>query len=124
MLSLPIELYSSKNSKQIFQTKDGRRFIAKSDAALKNEKTILRVLMLYRQRWQEMIKDKPYPLRVSLKIYRKTDARFDYVNIVQLLFDCMQKAYWLPDDDAKHLIPVFEPYEVDKFNPRVEIEVL
>lgn len=124
MLSLPIELYSSKNSKQIFQTKEGRRFIAKSDAALKNEKTILRVLMLYRQRWQEMIKDKPYPLRVSLKIYRKTDTRFDYVNIVQLLFDCMQKAYWFPDDDAKHLIPIFEPYEVDKFNPRVEIEVL
>lgn len=124
MLSLPIELYSSKNSKQIFQTKDGRRFIAKSDAALKNEKTILRVLMLYRKQWQAMIKDKPYPLRVSLKIYRKTDIRFDYVNIVQQLFDCMQKANWLPDDDAKHLIPVFEPYEVDKLNPRVKIEVL
>lgn len=124
MLSLPIELYSSKNSKQIFKTKDGRRFIAKSDIALRNQKTYLLVLRQYRQKWQEMIKDKSYPLRVRLKIYRKTDARFDYVNIVQLLFDCMQKSYWLPDDDAKHLIPIFEPYEVDKFNPRVEIEVL
>lgn len=124
MLSLPIELYSSKNSKQIFKTKEGRSFIAKSSAAMKNEKTLLRVLTLYRQQWQAMIKGKEYPLRMQIKIYRRTDIRFDYINIVQLLFDCMQKVGWLPDDDSKHLIPIFEPYEIDRKNPRVEIEVL
>ena len=66
---------------------------------------------------------KKYPLKVHLFIYRKTKRRFDYVNLVQNLFDCMQMAEWLPDDDADHLIPVFDGYSVDKGNPRVEISV-
>ena len=35
----------------------------------------------------------------------------------------MQMAEWLPDDDADHLIPVFDGYSVDKGNPRVEISI-
>jgi Holliday junction resolvase RusA-like endonuclease len=66
----------------------------------------------------------PFPLVVSFKIYRKTHRRFDYCNIIQLLCDCMVKAGYFPDDDAKHFIPYFFPYEKDKENPRVEIDIL
>ena len=56
-------------------------------------------------------------------IYRKTRRRFDYINIVQNLLDCMVKVGILPDDDSNHVIPAFEPYGVDKENPRVEISI-
>ena len=35
----------------------------------------------------------------------------------------MVRCGWLPDDDADHILPVFEQYEVDKNNPRVEISI-
>lgn len=70
------------------------------------------------------MKNASKPLKISFKIYRKTHRRFDYINIIQGLCDEMVRAGWLEDDDADNLIPVFEPYEVDKNNPRVEITVL
>ena len=61
------------------------------------------------------------PLKVVFKIYRKTHRKFDYVNIIQGLQDLMVKCGWLPDDNADEIIPVFQPYDVDKNDPRVEI---
>lgn len=120
---LPIELYSSKNSRQIFRTKSGRTIIAKSNASKQNERDLCFLLNIYRKEWERLCTGKKYPLKVHLFIYRKTKRRFDYVNLVQNLFDCMQMAEWLPDDDADHLIPVFDGYSVDKDNPRVEISI-
>ena len=124
MITLPIELYSSKNSKQILlNRKTNKRYIGKSKAALTSEKELLSILPLYRHQFGKLIKGKGKPYRISFKIYRKTRARFDYVNIVQLLLDCMVKDKWLEDDNANEIIPVFDPYEVDGKNPRVEINV-
>lgn len=120
---LPIELYSSKNSRQIFRTKSGRTIIAKSNASKQNERDLCFLLNIYRKEWERLCTGKKYPFKVHLFIYRKTKRRFDYVNLSQNLFDCMQMAEWLPDDDADHLIPVFDGYSVNKDNPRVEISV-
>lgn len=117
------ELYSSKNSKQIFRKKNGQFFIAKSNAVLSTEKALIQQLVYKRQEFKNIAQGAEYPLKIRFKIYRKTHRRFDYVNIIQESLDCMVKAGWFPDDDADHIIPIFEPYEVDKNNPRVEIFV-
>ena len=62
-----------------------------------------------------------WPVYLHVDIYRKTDRRYDYTNITQLLFDCMVKAGYLPDDDWNHVIPVFYPHKKDKDNPRVNV---
>jgi Holliday junction resolvase RusA-like endonuclease len=64
------------------------------------------------------------PLKIAFKIYRKTRRRFDYVNIIQSLLDLMVKHNWIIDDNADEILPVFWEYEVDKYNPRVEISIV
>lgn len=121
MIIIPVELYSSKNSRQVFKLGNGRTILAKSSAAKQNEKDLNMLLSLHRYAWRKITEGQSYPLRVHFKIYRKTKRRFDYVNIIQNLLDCMVMSGWLPDDDADHILPVFEQYEVDKTNPRVEL---
>jgi len=60
-------------------------------------------------------------VRLRIKIYRQTARRFDFINAVQNLFDCLVRSELLPDDDANHIIPAFEPHEIDRVNPRTEI---
>lgn len=120
-ITIPIELYSSKNSRQIFRTNAGRPFIAKSDASKRNEADICFLLNIYREKWICLCSGKKYPLKLHIFIYRKTKRRFDYINIFQNFADCMQKCDWIPDDDANHLQPIFDGYAVDKQNPRVEL---
>lgn len=121
-ITLPVELYSSKNSKQILvNRKTNKPFVAKSKASQKAEKELLQILPLYRNIFLDMIYCKNKPYKIHFKIYRRTLIRFDYVNIIQCLLDCMVKSNWLEDDNANELIPVFEPYEKDAKNPRVEI---
>lgn len=122
MITIPCELYSSKNSRRILKA-GNKTIIAKSKVAKEQESFLTAFMLLQRKKWLEEIKDKEFPIRLSLRIYRKTKRRWDWVNIVQNLFDCMVKAGWLPDDDAEHLTPVFDGWEVDTKNPRVEIKV-
>lgn len=123
MITIYGELYSTKNSKQIFKTKTGRPFIAKSNASKMSEKPLLIQLQANRSKWREMIAGKEYPLSVCFFIHRKTRRRWDWINIVQGISDLMQTAGWLPDDDAEHYTPVFIGYDVDPKNPRVDIFV-
>ena len=117
------ELYSSKNSKRI--VKFGNRIaLISSKQNLESVKPIEQQLILNRKKWFEMINGYKKPLKISFKIYRKTHRKFDYLNIIQGLQDLMVKCGWLIDDNADEIIPVFEPYEVDKINPRVEIFII
>ena len=117
------ELYSSKNSRRILRA-GNRLIVAKSAVAKAQEEELIYKLNVNRGIWQELITGKNYPLKVEFLIYRKTKRRFDYVNIVQNLLDCMVKADYLPDDDADHIIPFFQQYQIDKSNPRVEIKII
>jgi Holliday junction resolvase RusA-like endonuclease len=123
MIVVEGELYSSKNSKQIFRNKEGRSFIAKSYVAIKDAKTLSYKLLEVKDAFLSELSGKNQPYRISFKIFRKTHRRFDYINIIQNLCDCMVKAGLLEDDNADVVIPEFEPYEVDKDNPRVEIRI-
>ena len=111
------ELYSTKNSKQILG-RGKKKFIAKSFKAMANQKDLCTLLMCEYPKW---IKPIQYPIYVHLKVYRKTHRRFDYVNIVQGLLDAMTQTGYFPDDDSKHIIPVFHQYEKDADDPRTEI---
>lgn len=120
MLVINTELYSSKNSRQIFKS-GNKTFISKSNVAKRQEKDLCQLLPLYRNKFLSMLEGKEKPYRVHFKIYRRTKGRFDYINIIQNLCDCMVKSGLLEDDDANNLLPIFEQYEVDPNNPRVEI---
>ena len=120
MITIYGELYSSKNSKRIVKFGNKMALIA-SKQYMASVKPIEQQLVLNRGKWLRMAEGYEKPLKIVFKIYRKTHRKFDYVNIIQGLQDLMVKCGWLPDDNADEIIPVFEPYDVDKDNPRVEI---
>ena len=125
MITLPFELYSQKNSKQIFKNnRTGQRFITSSNVSKEHRIKMVKWMLKHNDEWRQEILFKPFPLRIKIKIYRKTKRAFDYINIVQGMFDAMTDAKWIPDDDMKNVLPVFEEWEHDKENPRVELEVL
>ena len=117
------ELYSSKNSKRIVKFGNKMALIA-SKQYMASVKPIEQQLVLNRGKWLRMSENVPSPLKIVFKIYRKTKRRFDYINIVQGLLDCMTECKWIKDDNADEVLPVFEEYEIDKKNPRVEIRIL
>lgn len=126
------ELMSSKNSRQIVRNKSKLKkhenqkfFVMKSDPAKLNELDIRTQLRneLNKQIWLRMGKGTHYPYKLLFRIFRKTRRRFDYINMIQNVCDCLVMEGYLPDDDAEHLIPEFAPYELDKQKPRVEIEI-
>jgi len=125
MLTLHTELYSSKNSRQIFKNpKTKKFFLAKSSVALKQDEKLLGLLLENKPVWQKMLQGKEYPLYIQFRIYRKTHGVYDYTNIIQGLADCLTKAGYILDDNWKYFIPVFTPHEKDANNPRVEIKIL
>lgn len=124
MITIFGELYSSKNSRTGIMV-GGRNVVLKSKKAQRQADVDFPYqLSAVRQQFRRLIKGRVFPLRLQFKIYRRTHGRFDYVNIVQGLLDGMVRAELIPDDDAKHIIPVFLPYEKDKDNPRTEITIL
>lgn len=113
------DLRSSKNSKQIVKIK-GRPSLIKSKAARDNEKEIMRQLQTMRNK-QAWGKPEQFPIYVHFAMARSTHRIFDYVNISQLVLDCMTKCEYFPDDSMKYVIPVFHHYYKDKENPRTYI---
>ena len=124
-ITLPLELYSSKNHQQIIYSKKRQHLmVIKNANARQQEYTLNTLLMANKREWDKMIEGKQFPLKVGFYIYRKTRRRFDWCNIVQGLQDAMVKANYLPDDNASYLTPVFLGWEVDSENPRCEICVI
>ena len=125
MITIYQELISSKNSKNLFRNrKTGKLFVAKNIRAQNSQKSLLDEITSKRDSFLQEMADIEKPYYCLFKIYRKTHRRFDYVNIIQLLSDCMTIAGIWEDDCADVVIPCFAPYEVDKNNPRVEISFL
>ena len=123
MIVIQGELYSSKNSRQVFKVK-GRTIVAKSKVSKAQEGSHAIQLKIYKRQWMDMIDGKEFPLLVRFNIYRKTAGRFDWMNVVHGLIDSMVKAGYMPDDSAEFFKPVFGEYAKDAKNPRTEIEVL
>jgi Holliday junction resolvase RusA-like endonuclease len=115
------ELYSSKNSRKIVVAGNGRRYVVKSDVAKSDEVSLCNRLLQIRDSFLAVAEKHSKPYQLVFKIYRKTRRKFDYINIIQNLCDCMVKVGLLDDDNANELLPVFETYEVSSEKPRVEI---
>ena len=127
----PGELISSKNGRRqrAFRSKNGKKCLApvKSKLAYEDEMRIRKRLHdnpAFVMQWQISMLGKRFPVRIKFMIYRQSHRIFDYINIIQNLCDCIVKEGLLPDDDAKHFIPVFEEYRVDSANPRTELTIL
>lgn len=125
----PGELISSKNSRRPLICKSkatGKKKIVpvKSQIAKANESSIRDMIRKnpdFVMKWKLELLKKSYPVRLRIQIYRQSHRIFDYNNITQNLFDCIVKEGLLPDDNMKFLLPVYEPYKVDKNKPRTEI---
>ena len=124
MITIEGELYSSKNSKQIvYNPATKRPVVVKSKVAKADEKALCYKLMAVKRDFLRELEGKAKPYQIEFKIYRQTHRRFDYINIIQNLCDCMVMSGLIEDDNADILIPIFKPYEVDKSRPRVEITI-
>lgn len=99
---------SKKNSKII--TKNKR--VISSKLVQYYEKWATPLLKEQLPIWQEMIQNKPLPLKVSFYFYRDSKRKWDFVNIIQIIADLMQKEGYLIDDDTKNFIPLYAGEEV------------
>lgn len=99
---------SKKNSKII--TKNKR--VISSKLVQYYERWATPLLKQQLPTWQKMIQNKPLPLKVSFYFYRDSKRKWDFVNIVQVIADLMQKEGYLIDDDTKNFIPLYKGEEV------------
>jgi len=145
---IPGNVPSLKNGKQLFKNKKtGKNFVTSSDLCKSYVDNSKIQWLMYRSKFKEMIKDKPYPLKIRLIFIRDQHKSFDYGNISQMIWDCISGSIyfkrtknkelnklitkrrlefsWIDDDDADHLIPDFsEGYGYDPKLPGVIIKVL
>ena len=115
---IPGEVRSSKNSK-VWTGK----YLVNSKAAARYIVQTAPFWNLYRSRFLALIDNKSYPLIIRFTFIRGTKQKFDYHNMVQLPLDLMQKHYWIEDDCANIVLPVFLPYQYDKENPGLIISI-
>lgn len=139
-LFIPGEVYSSKNSKQIFMKSVGKSkwkfngkpcipFITDSAPVKKYKKEVKRHYKSQLGKFLEMIDGKMLPVVVEFTFARKTKGRFDFNNMTELVQDMMVNCGWLPDDDIRHILPIpplppKEPFLLSKDDPGVYIRVL
>lgn len=117
-ITIPIQPATMKNSQQICRNGRGRPLIRQSDRYTAYEEAAL--LYLRRHKWAGGL-----PVNVRAVFYVPDRRRRDLVNLLEALDDCLVRAGVLPDDcwaiirshDGSHV-------EVDKLNPRTEIEIL
>jgi len=121
MIKIYGEIHSSKNSREIHRNRrTGKPYVAKSKAAKADESMITDQLAEQRVRWLEMVEGLEYPYWIMICFRRKTNARWDFINMVQGLADAMVAAGYIPDDDVNHFIPIYAGHEVNKNFPGVD----
>lgn len=119
MIVIKGEIHSSKNSRRVFRA--GKRVIvAKSAQAKADESVLAEQLSLQRSKWEAMMEGELFPVTVAFHFIRRTNAKWDFANLVQGVADAMVKARYIPDDDVTHFIPVYAGHTVDKERPGVE----
>lgn len=108
---------SKKNSKIITKSKR----VISSKLVQYYERWCSPILKQQLPTWQKMIQNKPLPLKVSFYFFRDSKRKWDFVNIVQVLADLMQKEGYIEDDDTKNFIPL---YAGEKITPKKEAGVI
>lgn len=119
MIFIPKNVPSSKNTKQWTG-----KYLVWSKTAQKYVRETESYWVANKDRWLTLVGNKEVPYRVSFKFVRGTKHKFDYVNPLQTVLDLMVRYEWISDDNADVILPVFEPYEYNKENPGVYINIL
>ncbi len=130
---IPGEVYSSKNNNRIFAKsvkkskwllngKPVKPFITCSAAVSRYKEEKLGYYIANREKFLKMTENKPFPLYVYFQFIRRTRGRWDFNNMTELVQDMMVMAGWIPDDDEKHLIPVYKKSQLGN-KPGVMISV-
>lgn len=119
---IPGDVPSSKNSKRIV-----RGGLINSKAVMKYKKERRNYYLLYKNQFRQLCKNGK-PIKVNMLFARKTLAKYDHHNMIQLVADLMVEYGWIEDDNIDNLLiypPFEEPYSIhDKTNPGVYITVL
>lgn len=108
---------TKKNSARILRTRSGTPFVAPSKSFEDYQTACL---------WQ--IRAPPVPLSARLNVrcvyYMKTARRVDLANLIEATTDILVKARVLEDDNSK-IVAGHDGsrVELDRKNPRVEIEI-
>ena len=122
---IPMDVPSSKNSKQIVMSGGKRRLIS-SSITLKYKRNTGIIYRTYAREFRALVQDmgENYPVHVEFYFVRKTLRKFDYINMAQIVQDMMVTEHWLPDDNCDYIIPVFAGHEKDAKNPGVRIKLI
>ena len=122
------EVASSKNSRRNFygfNPKTGKKGMNSLPSAFASEYmgNALKQLLVHRIAWFEGVRCVLLgkELEVGFFFNRKTNRRFDYINILQSVADQMVKARYIEDDCVEFFKPVFLGWKKDADNPGVEI---
>ena len=117
-LTIPGNTPSKKTGQQIcFNKKTGARFIKYNDK--------------YKQWFKDnplegipCVSDEECPVNVKMYFVRDSRRIFDYNNVSQSVMDLLKDRAVIPDDNAYVCKPVYIGFEVDKENPRVDVEIV
>lgn len=122
---IPMDVPSSKNSKQIVM-RGKKRSLISSAATLAYKKNTSIIYRSYAREFRATVQDigENYPVHVAFYFVRKTLRKFDYINMAQIVQDMMVAEGWLPDDNHDYLIPVFTGHEKNAKNPGVIIKLI
>ena len=116
---IPGNVPSSKNSRRW----TGKFFIA-SKTVMKYRKNTKSYYEKFAEEFKKEVAERELPVTVSFTFIRNSRRKFDYVNPLQTVQDDMVKHGWIEDDNADHLIPVFNLYKYDKENSGVIIKLI
>jgi len=137
---IPGNVPSSKNNKQIVRSGKFTKLID-SERVRQYISNTLQYWTKYKRQFQYLIRDKDYPIHIQFQFIRDSKRRFDFVNPMETLLDCMSgqkyryldkkvpgystRVAWIPDDDYKHVVPFPHPKVIiNKELAGVIIEVL
>lgn len=116
-LTLYGDPHTKKNSARILRTRSDTPFVAPSKAYVDYETDCLR---------QIKRPHSPISARVNVRCvyYMKTARRVDLANLIEATTDILVKAHVLEDDNSK-IVAAHDGsrVELDRKNPRVEIEI-
>lgn len=116
-LTLYGEPRTKKNSARILRSRSGGRFVAPSKAYVDYETDCLRQINRPRS---------PISARVNVRCvyYMATRRKVDLANLIEATCDILVKAGMLEDDNSK-IVAAHDGsrVELDRKNPRVEIEI-
>lgn len=152
MIFIPHNVPSLKNSKiktarGVFSSKTVKKYLgllgiqmySSSKKIVKGYVTRPNEFETFRNRFEEMLKNKEFPVLISFHFVRNSKRIFDFGNATEILFDLLTAHNIIPDDNVKFIFPSVmsidgilptsenfrkhEWYSVNSENPGVYIKI-